>query len=199
MEEQNMSTQLVSVFLTPTQANPNEAELKVFPDIVTLFINVEENENGEMTGLDVDDVFWQYLVVPPAAAELPAFPASPPPTDVFVEVRLAPRNTPFGPSGSSPSPTPVNLISAQDPTLEDTIDGSNASYASNGVNPLVPNKPRLDAAPPPSEQQLLSVTEASGAPRDYKYAVVLTTGTQVYTLDPKLIIIRRHRRSQSDV
>lgn len=192
-----MSTQLVSVFLTPKQNDPNEAEVKVFPDEVVLFINVDEDESGGVTGIDIDDVFWQYFTVPPVAAEMPTFPASPQPKDVYVEVKLAPRNTPFGSSSSSFS-LDGGSVSAANVAIEEPIDGDTATYGSNGINPLVPNKPRVDAAPPPTEQQLTASSEATGAPQNYKYAVVLTTATQVYTLDPKLIVIRRHRRSRSD-
>lgn len=186
-----MSTQLARVFLTPTKDDPNEAEVKVFPDEISLFITVNEDENGQVTSIDIDDVFWQYFVTPPQESNLPLFLAAPLPGDVFVEVRLAPQNTPFGTSDNSPSS--LNLLADSEP-----IDGDTATYAGNGINPLVPNKPRLDSAPPPPEQQLLAVTEASGSPREYKYAVVMTTATRVYTLDPKLIITRRHRRSRSD-
>jgi hypothetical protein len=191
-----MSTELVKVFLTPTKANPNEAELKVFPDIVNLFINVDFDEGGQFMGVDIDDVVWQYVVVPPQQAQMPAFSNAPQPTDVFLEIRLAPRNTPFGPSTEG-SASPLNLIFSPDIILEGPIDSDTATYAGNGINPLVPNKPRLDAAPPP-ENQFTESDESLGASREYKYAVVLTTASQVYTLDPKLIITRRHRRSRSD-
>ncbi len=193
-----MSIETVSIFLTPTKADPNEAEVKVFPDEVTLFINATVDDDGKIISIDIDDVIWQYVTVPPQKAidaGMPAFPASPQPADVQVEVRLAPLNTPFGPSsGSSPSPTDSLLNT--DITAEGPIDGDTAAYVSNGINPLVPNKPRLDAAPPPSEEELNATSDASGPARDYKYAVVLTTAMQVYTLDPKLIIIRRHRRAR---
>jgi len=191
-----MSTELVRVFLTPTKADPNEAELKVFPDIVNLFINLDFDEGGQFMGVDIDDVVWQYVVVAPQQAELPAFSNAPQPTDVFLEIRLAPRNTPFGPSNGA-SPAPFNSMFTSDIVMEGPIDSDTATYAGNGINPLVPNKPRLDAAPPP-ENQFTESEESLGASREYKYAVVLTTASQVYTLDPKLIITRRHRRSRSD-
>lgn len=191
-----MSTQLVKVFLTPTKADPNEAEVKVFPDEVNLFINVNEDENGQQTGIDIDDVVWQYSVTSPDEQNSPTFSTSPQPADVFVEVRLAPKNTPFGPANNPP--TPSNNLLTPDFPVEGPIDGDTATYAASGINPLVPNQPRPDSAPPPSEDQLSALSEASGTPRTYKYAVVLTTASQVYTLDPKLIITRRHRRSRSD-
>jgi hypothetical protein len=175
---------LVTIFLTPNPERPNESLIAVSPDPVKLFIEVEVDDNGNQVVTDVDEVIWQYSKLPPPGSELPAFPGAPEAVDLNVEVRFPPLNTPFNspPSGDSVA----SLLPA--PEAE--------SYENIGINPLVPNRPREDAAPAPTE--LPGLTAASGPvegePRDYEYAVILTSRTNVNVLDPKVIIIRRHSR-----
>lgn len=179
-----MATSTINIFLTPQQANNSEAEVRVFPDEVTLFIDVNEDTNE----IQRDDVLWRYVTTPPGNSGFQSFPTAPEPEKVVFEVRLAPRRNPFGPD---PSPS--------DGLRPNLIDAEEASYSSPGVSVLDPNVPRLDSAEPPPPAAVTGTDPVSGPPSEYKYAVILTTETQVYTLDPKVIIVRRHRRSTSNI
>lgn len=180
-----MATQTIFVFLTPQQADNTQAEVKVFPDEVTLFINVDEETNV----VERDDVLWRYVKTPPGISGFPTFQSAPEPEKVVYEVRLAPRRTPFG-----PDQPPSN-----DRSSANILDAEEASYAGPGIDPITPNAPRLDAAEPPPLGVGAAQEVVQGPQSEYKYAVILTTETQVYTLDPKLIVIRRHRRSPSNI
>ena len=83
-----MATQTIFVFLTPQQADNTQAEVKVFPDEVTLFINVDEETNV----VERDDVLWRYVKTPPGISGFPTFQPAPEPEKVVYEVRLAPRD-----------------------------------------------------------------------------------------------------------
>lgn len=180
-----MATRTINVFLIPQQANNSEAEVKVFPDEVTLFIDVNEETNV----VERDDVLWRYVKTPPNDSGFQLFPAAPEPEKVVYEIRLAPKKTPFG----SDQP------SSGGASLANILDAEEASYTGPGVNPIEPNLPRLDSAEPPPPGAVIGQDPVPGPPSDYKYAVILTTETKVYTLDPKLIVIRRHRRSTSNI
>lgn len=180
-----MATTTIDVFLTPQQANNAEAEVRVFPDEVKLFIDVNEDTNE----IQRDDVLWRYVTTPPGNSGFLPFPAAPAPDKVVYEIRLAPRRTPFG-----PDQPPADGVAAVN-----ILDAEEASYASSGVNLLEPNTPRLDSAEPPPSSAVTGTDPVPGPPSEYKYAVILTTETQVYTLDPKVIIVRRHRRSTSNI
>ncbi|MBP6820270.1 MAG: hypothetical protein KA368_01940 [Acidobacteria bacterium] len=175
---------LVTIFLTPNPERPSESLIAVSPDPVKLFIEVEVDQNGNQVVTDVDEVIWQYSKLPPDGSNLPAFPGAPEAIDLNVEVRFPPLNSPFNspPSGDSVA----SLLPA--PEAE--------SYENIGINPLVPNRPREDAAPAPIDGiEVSALAEpAEGEPREYEYAVILTSRTSVNVLDPKIIIIRRHRR-----
>ena len=180
----------VTIFLTPKPENPGEAQIVAFPDTVKLFINVEIDDQGNRNVVDVDEVIWVYSKVPPPESNLPPFPGAPEAIDINVEIRFPPLNTPFGSSTSDGSFS----FSASDSSLLPAPD--EASFENIGVNPLVPNKPREDAAPEPEEALGFSTASepVEGPPQDYEYAVILTSRTNVNTVDPKIIVVRRHSR-----
>jgi len=184
----------VAVFLTPNPQAPNESVIAAFPDPVKLVINVEVDDQGNQTVTEVDEVVWQYSQQAPPESGLPSFPDAPNPADINVEVRLPPENSPFGSDSSGGS---TNSFSSLSVSPDSVLPGpETSSYENIGTNPLVPNKPRLDSAPPPSESTSFALTTTSdGDPAEYEYAVILTSRTNVATVDPKIIIIRRHRRT----
>ncbi len=180
----------VTIFLTPKPENPNEAQIVAFPDTVKLFINVEIDDQGNRNVVDVDEVIWVYSKVPPAESNFPAFPGAPEAIDINVEIRFPPLNTPFG---SSPSDSSFSFSSSS--SLLPAPDAE--SFENIGINPLVPNRPREDAAPEPQEPISFSAAASEpveGPPQDYEYAVILTSRTNVNTVDPKIIVVRRHSR-----
>lgn len=169
------TTQSVSVFLTTGQANQSEVVLAVHPEDVTLEIVVNDSDDV----VSIDDVIWQYVTQPPPASGATPLTQPPAPEDVFLEVRFAPRNTPFPPP-SSPSSGAASI----------SAEAESASYANLGISPLVPNQPRLDAA---FDSDSAPAGAAADVSRGYKYSVILTTQSQVYTLDPRVIIRRRRQ------
>jgi hypothetical protein len=178
----------VTIFLTPNKENPSEAVVAAFPETVRLFIDVEIDNGGNQTVTNIDEVIWQYSKEPPPESGLAPFPGAPDPIDINAEVRLAPENSPFG---SSPAGGSFNSLLPAPET---------ESYENIGVNPLVPNQPRLDSAPELTEPlgfraAAAAATPVEGPPREYEYAVILTSRTNVNVLDPKIIIIRRYRRT----
>ena len=179
-----MTINIVTIFLTPKPNNSNEAQIIAFPDTVKLFINVEVDDEGNRIVTDVDEVIWVYSKVPPAGSGFAPFPGAPDALDINVEVRFPPENTPFGSSTASGSS--ASLLPAPD----------SVSYENIGVNPLVPNRPRADAAPEPPERQSFGAADepVEGPEQDYEYAVILTSRTNVNTADPKIIVVRRHSR-----
>ena len=172
----------VNIFLTPKPEDPAQALIATFPDPVVLFIEVEVDNNGNKVVTDVDEVVWQYVQVPPEESKLPPFPGAPAPIDLNVEVRLPPLNTPFG------------TVSTGGNALLPAPDAE--SFENIGINPLVPSRPREDSAAEPTEPPGLTpeANPVEGPPSDYEYAVILTSRTTVNAVDPKIIIIRRHRR-----
>ncbi|MFN0109976.1 MAG: hypothetical protein ACKVZH_14065 [Blastocatellia bacterium] len=181
-------TKTVTIFLTPKAESPNEGQIVALPDTVKLIINVEIDERGNETVTDTDDVVWIYSKVPPAGSGFNPFPNAPEAIDINVEVRFPPLNTPFGASPSNGSPS--SLLPAPD----------SETYENIGINPLVPNKPRPDAAPPPTEAPGLTADSepVEGPEKDYEYAIILTSRTNVNTVDPKIVVSRRHRRRRSE-
>lgn len=183
----------VTIFLTPKPEDPSQALVVAFPENVWLFIDVDVDDRGNQTVVEVDEVIWQYSKVPPAGSNLPPFLESPEPIDINAEVRLPPENTPFGliPVVAA-APSLLAEVEVELPNSE------TASYENIGINPLVPNKPRLDSAPEPAESSEFATAAAGqvieGPDREYEYAVILTSRTNIYALDPKVIIRRRHTR-----
>ncbi|HMV49528.1 MAG TPA: hypothetical protein PLD20_32170 [Blastocatellia bacterium] len=180
-------TKTVTIFLTPKPEAPTESLIATFPDPVVLFIEVEVDNNGNKVVTDIDEVIWQYSQIPPPESGLPPFPGAPAAIDLNVEVRLPPLNTPFG-----PAPTGGNGNNAA--SLLPAPDAE--SFENIGINPLVPNRPREDAAAEPTEPLgfVPGAVSVEGPPSEYEYAVILTSRTTVNAVDPKIIIIRRHRR-----
>lgn len=180
----------VTIFLTPKPENPNEAQIVAFPDTVRLFINVEIDDQGNRNVVDADEVIWVYSKVPPPGSNFAPFPGAPDAIDINVEIRFPPLNTPFG---SSPSDSSFSFSSPSSSLLP-APDAE--SFENIGINPLVPNRPREDAAPEPQESFGFSAASepVEGLPQDYEYAVILTSRTNVNTVDPKIIVIRRHSR-----
>jgi hypothetical protein len=181
----------VAVFLTPNPQAPSEPIVGAFPDPVRLVINVEVDDQGNQTVTEVDEVVWQYSQQAPPESGLDSFPGAPDPAEINVEVRLPPEDSPFGSDSSDGSTGSFSM------STDSVLPGpETSSYENIGTNPLVPNKPRLDSAPPPSESTSFALaTESNGDPAEYEYAVILTSRTNVSTVDPKIIIIRRHRRT----
>ncbi|MEP7339503.1 MAG: hypothetical protein ABI977_17330 [Acidobacteriota bacterium] len=183
----------VTIFLTPKPEDPSQAIVVASPENVRLFIDVDVDDQGNQTVVEVDEVVWRYSKVPPPGSNLPPFPNAPEPIDVNAEVRLPPENTPFGPSPVNGT-TPSFLAS---PSVEMELPAAETeSYENIGINPLVPNPPRLDSAPEPTESFGLTAaaTAVEGFPSEYEYAVILTSRTSIFALDPKIIIVRRHTR-----
>lgn len=181
----------VTIFLKPKPENPSEAEIVAHPDVVKLFIDVEIADDGMETVTNADEVIWVYSQTPPPELNLPSFQGAPAAADINVEVRFAPNNSPFG-SNPSGGAAPASLS----PELEVLPEPDEQTYVNIGINPIVPNKPREDAAPAPTEP-LGIASEAEpveGPEQDYEYAIVLTSRTTVNALDPKVIVVRRHRR-----
>ncbi len=175
-----MATVLANVFLTPRQDNPNEAELRTFPEPVVANI-IFDPDTGDL--IEIDQVFWTYLTQSPVET-IPSFPGSPAPETVFLEVRFAPLKTPF-PSPTNPPPSGTS-----------PAEGDGANYGSVGTVPIAANEPRLDAGiSPPGEEQLLE--EDGGFEfkiRFYKYTAILTAPGNVYSFDPFVKIRHRGRR-----
>lgn len=173
----------ITIFLTPDPDRPGEARVAAFPDSVRLVINVIIEDDGSTTIDEVDSVFWQYSKVPPLGSNLPPFDRAPEPIDIIPKVIFPPENSPFGASPTSGSTS--SLLPEAD----------TASFENIGINPLIPNEPRADAAPEPPESFGLTNSEpVDGPERKYEYAIILTSRTSVNTADPDLIIIRRHKR-----
>ena len=183
-----MSIRQVSVFLTPKPDETGEIVIGVHPDPVVANIMVDE-----MTGdpIEVDLVHWQYCVQPPAEANVPSYAQAPPATEVYLEIRFAPKNTPF------PQPT-VTVPARSAAALLDVgeVEVDNTGYGGIGSAPLAAKEPRSDAALA-TENEPQQFEQENGFEflvREYKYAVVLTTGDHVYTLDPRVKIRRSNRR-----
>ncbi len=177
----------VTIFLTPKAENPSEAQVVALPDTVRLVINVEIDDDGNRTMTEVDEVIWQYSNVPPPGSNLAPFPGAPEAIDINVEVRFPPLNTPFGSSPTGGSFT--SLLPAPE----------SESFENIGINPLVPSKPREDSAPEPAEPFgfTTAAEPVEGPERNYEYAVILTSRTNVNTMDPKVVVVRRHSRRSS--
>lgn len=178
-----MSIRQVSVFLTPKPENQNEIELRTFPDPVTANIIVDV-DTGEL--IEIDQILWNYSPVPPPEAQASPIPQPPTPDQVYLEIRFAPRDTPY------PPPSTTSSLSGE------PIEGDGASYGNVGTVSVSPNEPRLDAgtSPPGESQQIEQENGFEFRVREYKYAVVLTTPGRVHALDPRVKIRQRFRRLQ---
>jgi len=177
-----MAIQKVSVFLTPKQGSTNEVELRTFPEPVIANIN-RDLDSGDL--VELDEVVWNYVTQPPPDAKADAVPQPPNPEEVYVEIRFAPRRTPFQP--------PTSFRSELD---ESGVEADAAGYGNVGTVTVTPNAPRLDSASAlVGETQETDVEgEFEYLVRNYKYTVILTTQDHVYALDPNLKIRSRFRR-----
>jgi hypothetical protein len=171
----------VLVFLTPRAANPAEAEIAVLPS--DALVNTGPNPE------DKDSVEWVYVTELPPGVESPVLPIPQPPQpdQVYLEIRFPPGNTPFPPP-----------LGPQNNAASGPVEGDGASYGKAGAEPIAANEPATGSenAPPGENQE----TEPDPDPefevriRRYKYGIVLTTQTQIFTLDPRLFLRGRHRR-----
>lgn len=168
-----MPERRILVFLTLHESGNGEVVLRAAPE--TVVASIEEDGT-------TDTVVWEYTTQPPNP--FPAIAEPPAPAEVNLEIRFPPAKTPF----------PLNAMSASaQPNSLRPVEPDDGGFSNVGTVEITPDAPRENAViqTDPEEQDNNVIYNF----KNFKYAVILTSLNDVYTLDPNYKLRRFNRHA----